>query len=118
MDIKKIAIERAVRQLANMGCKFKVIEDDGTEHGTLQVVVEPVRKKKNYVHRSVLNIVDYKSIINDMQPGDVRSVPCGSLSPERIRGPIAAYCTTHFGKGTVMTSIDAARNTVEVLRME
>lgn len=114
-DIKKKTIATYVRHLANFGCQFKIIEEDGTEHGDL-VVVPP----KSAVQRTnVLDLVDYKSPLLAMKPGDVISITAPADVPlESLRSSIAGYATSKFGAGVVKTTLDRPINAVIVLRME
>ena len=114
-DIKKKTIATYVRHLANFGCQFKIIEEDGTEHGDL-VVVPP----KSAVQRAnVLDLVDYKSPLLAMKPGDVISITAPADVPlESLRSSIAGYATKKFGIGTMTTTLDRPINAVIVLRME
>lgn len=114
-DIKKDTITKYVRHLANFGCKFKIIEDDGTEHGDLVVA-----KAKTTAQRiDVLKHVDYKTPMLAMKPGDVISLSATADMPlESLRSSIAGYATSEFGAGVVTTTLDRANNAVLVLRME
>ena len=46
IDIKKKTIGIYVRHLTNFGCRFKIIEEDGTEHGDLIVAAEKSTARK------------------------------------------------------------------------
>jgi hypothetical protein len=115
-DIKKDTIAKHVRILANLGCKFKVIEADGTEHGELVVVVNA----KRHVNRiEVLKLVDYKTPMKAMQVGDVISIKAPPDIPlESLRSSISGFATYKFGAGSVTTTLDRPINAVIVLRVE
>lgn len=113
-DIKKDTIARYARHLANFGCKFKIIEEDGTEHGDLIVAAE-----KRAPRVAVLKCVDYKTPMLAMKPGDVISLTAPDDVPlESLRSSIAGFATTEFGVGVVTTTLDRENNAVLILRME
>lgn len=115
IDIKKDTIAKHIRILANLGCKFKIIESDGTEHGELVVAPEKVRSSRV----EVLKLVDYKTPLQAMKPGDVISLTATPDMPlESLRSSIAGYSTHAFGVGAVTTTLDRANNAVLVLRVE
>lgn len=50
------------------------------------------------------------------QPGDVAEIPFGQFEPEHLRGAIAAYCSTYWGKGTYTSVTNRVKKQVEVMR--
>lgn len=114
-DLKKETIAKYVRHLTNLGCKFKVIESDGTEHGDLVTVPDKARAPRV----EVLKLVDYKTPMLAMKPGDVISLTATQDMPlESLRSSIAGFATYEFGVGAVTTTLDRNNNAVLVLRME
>jgi hypothetical protein len=115
IDIKKKTIATYARHLTNFGCQFKIIEEDGTEHGDLVVA-----KPKSTVQRTdVLKHVDYKTPMLAMKPGDIICVTAPAGVPlESMRSCISGYATAEFGAGAVKTTLDRPINAVIVLRME
>jgi hypothetical protein len=115
IDIKKETIAKHIRILANLGCKFKVIEADGTEHGELVVAAD----KPHTPRIEVLKHIDYKTPLMAMKPGDVISIKGMPGMPlESLRSSIAGYATHEFGAGAVTTTLDRPINAVIVLRVE
>jgi len=114
MSIKEKTIERLVNQLANLGCELKVITEDGTEYGDLIVTV-PHKKGKV----EVLSYVDYKTVLSNMNAGDVEVLVCPSEVPiESLRSSISGHAASVYGAGVFTTMCNKDNNTVEVLRME
>ncbi len=114
-DIKKKTIATYARHLANFGCQFKIIEEDGTEHGDL-VVAAP---KSAGQRTDVLKHVDYKTPMLAMKPGDVISIKTTPDIPlESLRSSIAGYATKKFGVGVITTTLDRPIDAVIVLRLE
>jgi hypothetical protein len=112
MSIKEKTIERLVNQLANLGCEFKVITEDGTEYGELNAV-----SKKHKT--DVLKHVDYKTVLANMKAGDVEVLVCPEGIPlESLRSSISGHGASNYGAGTFTTMCNKDNNTVEVLRLE
>jgi hypothetical protein len=115
IDIKKDTIVKYARHLTNLGCQFKIIESDGTEHGELIVTTEKSRAPRV----EILKHVDYKTPLLAMKPGDVISVKATHDMPlESLRSSIAGFATHAFGAGAVTTTLDRPINAVIVLRVE
>jgi len=120
MEVQKIATSRAVRMLVAAGCKFKVIEADGTEHGELAVMPEPkprTRQPGKYPHGTYLAY--FKPIVDSIKPDGASVVPYGQFqSPddrESLRGSICGYLTRVWGHQSYITHCNDQG--VEVLRM-
>ncbi|CAB5219980.1 hypothetical protein UFOVP232_17 [uncultured Caudovirales phage] len=112
MSIKKHTIATYVRHLHNLGCNFKIIEADGTEHGSLEVA-------KVYKPRvRVLGTIDYKSVIDAIAVGDVAEIACGALPAISVRSSVTSYATSKYGRGKFTTTIDPDTNVVEIMRLE
>ena len=116
IDLKKETIAKHIRILGNLGCKFKVIEEDGTEHGELVAVV-PTKPKKP--RNPVLKRVDYKAMMADMKPGDVINIKAPEDLPlESLRSSISGHGCELYGAGAFATTLDRATHAVLVLRVE
>lgn len=114
--IKKDTIAKYARQLALFGCHFKIVEEDGTEHGDL-VAVTP--KKPKNARTAVLKHYDYKTIIAAMKPGDVEvMVPPAGITLITLQGTVSAHCALAYGAGKFTTSMNRKDNALEVLRLE
>lgn len=112
MSIKEKTIERLVNQLANLGCEFKIITEDGTEYGELTAV-----SKKHKT--DVLKHVDYKTVLANMTVGSVEVLVCPDNVPlESLRSSISGHAAAQYGAGTFATMCNKESNSVEVLRME
>lgn len=114
MSIKRLAIERMARQLETLGCQFKIVMDDGTEFGTLEVSApKQTREYNRYV-----NATNYKELLKDIKPGESVFVPAGTAPIDGVQSVCSSFMIQQFGKGTYMTAQNADRNGVEVLRLE
>jgi len=115
MSIKEKTIERFVTQLANLGCKFKVITSEGTEYGDL-VVEQP---KHSRPHNKVLPHVDYKTIINNLKTGDVVEIDCPEeITINSVQSSISGYSNKVYGIGAIVTARRKGTRVLEILRVE
>lgn len=114
VDVKTMALQRAVKILNSIGASYKIITEDGGEFGDLEVV--KTTKKKNRYPFGVLRSY-YGPIVSDMAVGDVRLVPIGEYCMESIQSGICSYAGILWGNGSVMTRRDSVNNAVEVLRV-
>ena len=115
MSVKKDTIAKYVRHLANFGCVFKIIEDDGTQHGKLEVVMAKTRAKR----RSVLDLIDYKTPLCMVGVGDVVElrVPA-ELNPASMQSAVSGHCATKYGAGKFTSSYNRKTGLLEVMRLE
>jgi hypothetical protein len=114
MSIKNIAIERLSRQLETLGCHFKIITEDGTEFGDLEVVREKSKREAN----RFVNETNYRELCKNLRPGESVFIPAGTAPLDGLQALCATYMGQTFGKGTYMTARQSERNGVEVLRLE
>lgn len=114
MSIKNIAIERISRQLETLGCEFKIITEDGTEFGDLEVMPKKAKREFNrYVSET-----NYRELCKNLRAGESVFIPAGTTPLVGLQSLCATYMGQMFGKGTYMTAQQPERNGVEVLRLE
>lgn len=114
-NIKTVAIERIAKQLENLGCQYKIITEDGDEFGALHVMDKP---KQTRIHNRYVTETRYKELLMNIGAGEAVFVPAGTAPLDGVQSVCASFMVQHFGKGTYMTVQHAARNGVEVLRLE
>lgn len=117
MSTQSIAVSRAIALLNAAQAQYKIITEDGAEYGGLTVVVPKAKKRIHTRPRGELRDYYLPYLIN-MQAGQTVSVPAGPYELEDLRGPITSYCSTHWGNGSYITSINRKENAVELLRVE
>lgn len=115
-NIKTIAIERITRQLDTLGCRYKVITEDGVEFGTLPVT-DPSNGRTRE-HNRYVRETNYQEWLKKIKPGESVFIPAATAPIGGLQSACAAYMVTHYGKGTFMTVRHNERNGVEVLRLE
>lgn len=113
-NIKALAIERLIKQLENMGCQFKVITEDGSEFGTLEV--QP--PKRSSPRLDLRGSTNYPELLGDIKAGDSVFVPAGTAPLNRVQSVCCGFMSATFGSGSYMTVQHPDRNGVEVLRLE
>lgn len=114
VDVRTIAIQKAMRFLDSVGAQYKIIAADGSEYGDL-IVVKAAKRKLVYPLGAVRNY--YKPMIENMKIGDVVSVPIGEYGFVRIQNGIGSFAGNHWGNSSVITRQDLENNCVEVLRV-
>jgi len=117
MSVNQIALDRALKLLDAAGVQYAVIGLDGVKHGVLEVAEEK-SKKKRALRYAYGEFRDYfMPYIKDMEPGDSVKIPPGKYQLEELRGPLSSWCSTNWGAGNTITSIDRKAGHVEVLRV-
>lgn len=114
MDVKTLALMKAINTLEALQVQYKIITPDGREYGKLVVATTP-KRRFSYPLGEVSNY--YKSFLKDFKVGEVREIPFGKYPPENLRGSASGYFTNTYGKGAVITSINREKAVVECLRV-
>lgn len=115
LDIQRKQIDKLVALLDAWGCKYKIVLDDGTELGTLEVMPERKKAAPKYPRGSLTDY--FLPYISGLRVGDVVSVPGDNYPLDVLRGSLSAWANHHWGTGAVTTYINRKSNTVEVLRI-
>jgi hypothetical protein len=107
-------VQRAVTLLDAMGCKFKIITDDGEEFGTLEVKAKVKRQAhRRFSHGEIRAF--YKEQFNlEARIGEVQEISFGKFEPKDIQSGLGSWLSGKWGKGTYTTH--AGPNSVEVMR--
>lgn len=118
MQIHNVTIERAITMLNAANAQFKIITQDGSEFGTLEVkeIKERKRKPNKYPYGTLKAY--FIGYVDGLQPKDAIAIPFGRFEPEELRGPICAWCCTHWGKGSINTVINKELRQIEILRLK
>lgn len=110
-------IAKAISMLRSCGVQYKIIDADGGEYGTLEVVQ---KKKKtmnpNRIYGELRNY--YGQYIETLEVNEVAEIPVGKYDAEEIRSGICAWATGHWGKGTYTTNVTKDKQLVQVMRFE
>lgn len=113
--VERIALDRAITLLRSLKAQYKIILPDGTEYGEL--VVAPLKAKRNSKHPRGEMSAYFQPLLENLQPGEVRTIPADKYGPVDLRATLSGWCTGRWGKGNAITSVDHKTNSVEVMRV-
>ena len=112
-DLQRKELTRVLMFIDSIGCKYKIITDEGKEFGTLELAPIKKRKTSMYVHGEISRW--YRPHVDlDVGVGVVQEIPLGKYPAETIRGGMCAWLTKEWGKDTYVTSITDTH--VELMR--
>lgn len=112
----QVAIDRALALLNAVKARYKIICEDGTEHGDLEVVQPKAKRKKGPYEYGALRTY-FTPLIKDMKVGDCRQVPFDRFDATRLRGAVSGWAVHHWGNGSNITTVDRTNGVVEILRV-
>lgn len=118
LDIQKKAIEQFQEVLVKAGAKYKIILEDGTQYGDLEVAEKKVIKRRSSLLPMGTISNYFKPFVEQIEVGDVVSIPFNSFDAETLRGSLASWAVTNWGKGTTTTMVNHKTNQIEVLRLK
>ena len=113
LDVKTIALNRAIQLLTSLGAQFKVIMPDGGEFGALEAVQPKKGTKYGY---GVLR-EHVRPIMLDMKVGDVVELPIAHMDAISVQAAAGSYAADAWGPGSIMSTQRKDRAAVEVMRV-
>lgn len=120
MNVKEVALKKALTLLAATGAQYKVIMPDGAEHGTLVVKKGSVKKaggKRRPIKYPMGSVIGYaRPYFEGMKVGDVVTIPAGEFDIKIIRGSVASTLSNLWGNGGHVSSLNG--NGLEILRVK
>lgn len=116
MEVKEIALTRALAMLRSAGAQYIVKVGDAVHtHGDLKLAPpEPERKRKQRVPMNTYKNV-YEPALRGVSPEQSVIIPWGDLNRGDMQAACSAWCTKYWGKGNYLTHQTEAG--LEVLRM-
>ncbi len=119
-DIQIQAAEKAIRLLKAAGAQYKVIFDDGTEFGDLEVVTKKKRTRVCSIPSGTMAAL-YKSAMDNAQVGDVLSFSFTDIDKlgvprKSFRSAASAYASATWGNGSYTSTW--AKDAFEILRIK
>lgn len=115
-SVESAALNKAIALLDAIKAEYKIIAPNGREYGTLKVVPPKKRTSSGVPWGEIANY--YRPLVQDLKPGDMVLVPAKNYDIESLRGSMAGWFTTNWGKGSAITSVNRNDNVVEVLRVQ
>ena len=113
-ELQQKELLRIVKFIEAIGCKYKIITDDGQEFGSLVVTEEKSHKRKaKRPYGELINF--YKGLVDLNSPvGEVQVIPCNDYKPNELRGAICSYVGKSWGNGNYTTCVTDGK--IEILR--
>jgi hypothetical protein len=117
VDIKTVAVGRAIQILDSLGARYKIIMEDGSSYGVLEAVEPKISRRAplKYAFGAVRNHI--RGAVGTLQPGEVGYVPVGPFDVDTIQNGTCSFGSTEWGNGSVITRRDVEKNLIEVLRV-
>ena len=112
-EIVKRTIAQAIKLLDASGAKYKIIDQDGNQYGSL-IVTEPKKSGKTFKHPPGTMHRFYYPLIKDMKVGDVVVIKNFDFEPRALQGAVTAWASEHWGKGSYKTCMVGPD--IEILR--
>ena len=120
LEVQKRKLEEAVRTLALLGTKYKVLTPCGLEYGDLEVKAQQnlknARKLPRYNRLETRDV--FLPCLRDMKAGQAKVINCGKYDPRVISRDIASYCVNTMGTGAVSCLTDMEGKSVQVLALQ
>lgn len=119
MDVKNVALNKALGLLNALGLKYKVIDIDGNEYGELKVMPEPSSKRIRRLPYPRGHLAAYaKQYVNtNLNVGDVAFIPMSNIFDTKdVAHAAGKLMYQYFGMGSYVTEIGDSG--VEVLRVQ
>lgn len=120
MSVKQKLLDKVLKDLAVLNAEF-AIRFEGVTYGTLTVQQKgDDAKKKRVVRRGIFDKYDYKKKVAELNIGEVYQEIVETADAESFRASIGNKCSSLFGKGSYMTSLDDLKDgtsKVELLRL-
>ena len=113
-ELQQKELLKIIKFIDAIGCKYKIITDDGQEFGELDVAEK--KELKRHLKRPYGELAKYyKNKLNfDIAVGEVQEVDCGDILPNELRSAICSHLGKEWGNGTYATCIKDGK--VEILR--
>lgn len=116
MNVKVMALERALATLRALGAQYiiKMADESMHAHGELKLAL-PEPPKRNKVPRTYTHNY-YRPLVEPMQVGDCVVVPwTDNATHESLQSAVTAWCSNHWGNGSYISS--QSEQGLEVLRL-
>lgn len=114
----KETIARAAAILAERGCRYKIVEPDGTEH------VNAFNEKSRAVREfNFVRDTDYIKVIAEIPDNgsDIIIVPENMRAEReyiwRLRSTVVARCTKVWGKGAFAVEVQKDKSSIHIKRI-
>lgn len=118
LDIQKKQLDNLLNMLNKAGAQYKIILDDGTEYGALEVQVKKEMKRRSPLLPKGTLSNHYVPYVENLQAGEVVAIPSNGYDIEAIRSSLASWAHAHWGAQASTTMLNRKTNHLEVLRLK
>lgn len=118
LDIQKKQLEILLTVLNKAGAQYKIILDDGTEYGELEVQTKKVMKRRSSLLPKGTLSNHYVPYVENLQAGEVISIPLDGFEVEPLRSSFSSWAHAHWGGSGATTMLNKKTNHLEVLRLK
>ena len=117
LDVKTVALNRAIQILDSLGTRYKIITAEGAEYGALEAVEPKGRSRapSKYPHGAVRSYL--RSHMGDTKMGEVAIIPVGEFDLTTLQAGASSLAADVWGPGASITRMDKEANHLEVLRV-
>jgi hypothetical protein len=116
--VQKIALEKLLKSLGALGCKFAVVDPEGVKHGDLEIA-EPTQAAKRsplkHAYGELKRYVDAQ--LDGIAVGAVINVPKDKFDLETLQSSCGHVMRLNFGSDSYMTTQANDKTHVQVLRL-
>lgn len=116
LDVRTVALNRAIQLLNSLNAQFKIILPDGSEHGALMAAPPGKNTIRRYPFGSVRE--HCRATMDTMKVGDVGFIPVGEFDLETLQSGACALASQEWGNGNYITRADTENQGVQILRVE
>lgn len=104
-EITKILCSRVESAVSKAGGALKIILPDGTEYGSLEVVVKKPRAKRRTIDRNGFNVKDFVATnLRNLEVGDVAVIPTPKcMTIVELQSAVASFAHNSMGPGALTT---------------
>lgn len=111
MQIEKKSLQKALKMLDAIGCRYGVETEDGEVFG---VALQGERKRSGIRNRGCSKYCE-QSLVN-LNVGEKLTVPVSEYEPEAVQACLAYAASKLFGRGSIATTRNDKSNCIEVMR--
>lgn len=107
------ALEKAVRLLDAMGCKYRICTPGGHWFGELKIE----KRKRQFKHPKGEKTAFLRHHLDGLEIGKVVKVPCDKYDLAELQKSISSHLSKKLGLKSHTTALNREDNCVEVLRV-
>lgn len=111
--VEFLALEKAMRLLDAIGCKYRICSPGGNYFGDLNL--KQTKRKLKYPKGEKVKYL--RQYLDNMKIGDVVKVPCDKYDLGELQKNVSSHLSKTLGPKSHTTAINRDANCIEVLRV-